>query len=112
MWRSFTVEVIIALICPYPFFNGVLQSEVVKTFDTEIFYEWNDLMLATMFIRIYLPFRFYFYLTDFINPRTQRVCAMNGCDSDTFFALKCVLKQQPYIVIIWCLGLSIIMFGY
>lgn len=64
----------------------------MKTFDTEIVYEWNELMLATMFVRIYMPFRCYFYLTEFINPRTQRVCAMNGCEADTFFALKSVLK--------------------
>lgn len=86
------VEVIISLIGPYPFLDGMIQIEEVKTFGTEIYYQWNDLMLASMFIRIYLPFRLYFFLTDFINPRSQRICAMNGCDSDTFFALKCTLK--------------------
>lgn len=70
MWRPLLLEIIICLISPYPFLVGVIQTEVVKTFDTEIYYEWNDLMLATMFIRIYIPFRYYFYLTDFINPRT------------------------------------------
>lgn len=64
------MEMITCLIAPYPFLHGILYKEYVEAFDTEITYEINDLMLFFMFARIYLPVRFLFYLSNFMNPRT------------------------------------------
>lgn len=74
LWKSMVFEMIICALCPYPFLDGLLYREYVEAYDVHIYYEVNDLMLFIMFSRTYLPCRFSFYLTDFMNPRTQRVC--------------------------------------
>ena len=67
-------EMLACIIAPYPFLHGKFYIEYVEAYDTEISYQVNDLMLFFMFARLYLPIRFIFYLSNFMNPRTQRVC--------------------------------------
>jgi hypothetical protein len=92
LWKTMAFEMIMGMIAPYPFLHGSLYVEYVEAFDTTISYEYNDWMLYVMFSRISLPVRFIFYLSNFMNPRTQRVCQMHGCESDSFFALKGMMK--------------------
>ena len=92
LWKNLIVEILINIIAPYHLFDGIKYIEYVKAFDHTIEYEVNDLMLFFMFIRLYLPCRFSFYLSDFMNPRTQRICSLNGCSSDSLFALKGLMK--------------------
>ena len=65
-----------------------------------------------MFSRIYLPVRFSFYLSNFMNPRTQRVCQLHGCESDSFFALKGMMKQMPVSIMSSALSSSILVLAY
>lgn len=69
-------------------------------------------MLSMMFVRLYLPARLSFYVSDFMNPRTQRVCTIHGCKFSQFFALKSVVKEKPYPFFLTCLGISILTFAY
>jgi len=112
LWRSLALEIVVSVIAPYPFFDGLMYEEYVEAYDIYIEYEINDLLLFAMFLRIYLGFRFIFYLSEFLNPRTQRVCSINGCESDTFFALKGLMQQIPYTFLLGCLLISILIFGY
>lgn len=70
LWKSLIFELIIVLITPYPFFNGIKYKENVKAFDTKIEYEMNDILLGFSFCRIYLGLRFVLYLSNFMNPRS------------------------------------------
>lgn len=112
LWKYMIMEILICAIAPYPFLNGVYYIEVVEAYSTEITYEINDILLFFMFCRLYLLCRFSFYLTEFMNPRTQRVCQMHGCESDSMFALKGLMKQKPYPILLSGLAITIIIFGY
>ena len=112
LWKYMIFEMVICAVAPYPFLNGVYYVEVVEAFSTEITYEINDILLFFMFCRLYLLVRFSFYLTEFMNPRTQRVCQMHGCESDSMFALKGLMKQKPYPILLSGLAITIIIFGY
>lgn len=46
------------------------MQEYVKSEDATVTYDFNDLALSFMFVRVYLLLRFSFYLTSFMNPRT------------------------------------------
>lgn len=92
LWKNLVVEILINVIAPYHLLDGIKYVEYVKAYDYTIEYEVNDLMLFFMFVRLYLPLRYSFYLSDFMNPRTQRVCAINGCTFDSLFALKGLMK--------------------
>jgi len=70
LWKSMVFEMVICMVAPYPFLHDKLYVEYVEAYDTKITYQINDLMLFVMFSRIYLPVRFSFYLSNFMNPRT------------------------------------------
>lgn len=92
VWKYVVGEIIVNIVAPYPFFEGMKYREYVQAFDTEIEYEINNILLFFMFLRCYLILKFILYLTQFMNPRSQRVCSMNGCDANTMFAIKGLMK--------------------
>lgn len=112
LWKNLMIELIICAISPYPFLNEINIQEYVKAYDELITIEINDILLFAMFSRIYLLVRYSFYLTKFLNPRTQRVCNIYGCESDSMFALKAVVLQMPIQFLIYALTLSLFIFGY
>lgn len=70
------------LVAQYLFYDGLKYTEYLGIYETEIQYEVNDFLLFFSFVRIYLDYRFSFFLTEVIIPRTLRVCAMNGYHAD------------------------------
>lgn len=93
-WKSMICELAINFVAPYPFLYDVKYSEWVENanFSAVIHYDVNDLLLFFCFIRIYLPFRYSLLMTQFMNPRSQRVCSMNGCEANIMFAIKSTMK--------------------
>ena len=112
LWKYCLVEMGLCSISPLPFLKGFMYGEHVKAFDSDIEVEFNDILLFMMFIRIYLPCRFLFYMSEFMNPRTQRVCQIYSCNADSMFALKALMKQQPMPMLFGSLACTIIIFGY
>jgi len=47
-----------------------------------------------------------------MNPRSKRVCGMNGCEADLMFAVKSIMKQRPFTGITISLAVTIVLFGY
>ena len=70
LWRWMIAELVMCSIAEYPFLEGLEYVEYVQDWDTTIVYNVNDIMLFAMFIRLYLLYRFSFYLSEFLNPRT------------------------------------------
>jgi len=112
VWKGLAIELIINCTSPYPFLQGIKYSEYVEALDYTVEYEINDMFLVIAFVRILYLFKLFLYHTIWMNPRSARICAMNGCDADAFFAFKCVNKSNPYSTIIWSLILSTLVFGY
>lgn len=77
-----------------------------------ISYEVNEILLCMMFARIYFFLRFTLIVSMFMNPRSNRVCVMNGCEADHMFAIKAIMKQMPYTFITITLVITIFLFGY
>ena len=92
LWKSLLLEMIICIIAPVPFLDGIKYKEYVAAYETWIEYEVNDILLFWSFTRLYLGIRFSLYLSQFMNPRSQRVCAMHGCDAGIMFAVKSAMK--------------------
>ena len=74
VWFYLLLEVIINLIAPYHYFEDLNYVEMVEVLDYEVTYPINDLLLCFSFIRLYLIVKFSLYSTEFMNPRSQRVC--------------------------------------
>lgn len=89
-----------------------MYTEFNDKYQYEFQYHVNDILLAFSFIRVYLLVKFALYTTDFMNPRSQRVCSANGCDAGPMFAVKCLAKQRPYFTLILSLIVTTIVFGF
>ena len=92
IWQTMLLEMVINAIAPSPFFDGWKYTEYVVEYDTEVQYEVNDILLYFTFNRLYLGLKCSLYLSQFMNPRAQRCCSMNGCDASTMFAVKSLMK--------------------
>lgn len=79
LWKSMAFEIILCSMATYPFLVGIEIEEYVAAYEETIKYTLNEILLSIMFVRLYLPARLSFYMTDFMNPRTQRVCVIHGC---------------------------------
>lgn len=64
------------------------------------------------FVRLYIVLRFILLISKFMNPRSIRVCVINGCSANHMFAMKAFMKQKPYVFISITLCVSIFLFGY
>jgi hypothetical protein len=72
----------------------------------------NQIMMCLSFIRVYIYLRFALIVSKFMNPRSKRVCSMNGCEADQMFAIKSIMKQNPFRFIFVTVIATIFLFGY
>jgi hypothetical protein len=86
------MEQMLMLLAPYPFFKDVTFEEYNDQFKVTIIYELNDIMMCLSFIRAYVFLRYPIIISRFMNPRSKRICTMNGCDANLMFAVKSFMK--------------------
>lgn len=111
-WKKMIFEMLLMLLAPYPFMQDIEYTEYVDAYDTYINYQLNDILLCFSFIRIYLFLRCALVVSPFMNPRSKRVCYMNGTDASLLFAIKAYMKQRPYVAITISVIVTIVVFGY
>lgn len=61
LWKDMLIEMLVVVIAPLPFFDGIKYTEDVKAFETSLEYEVNDILLFWSFTRLYLGIRFLLY---------------------------------------------------
>ena len=61
LWKAMLIEIVVVVIAPMPFLDGVKYTENVKAFETTLTYEVNDILLFWSFNRLYLGIRFMLY---------------------------------------------------
>lgn len=111
-WKNLVIELIINMISPYPFLKGFKYIENVEALEFTVEYEINDILLVFAFVRLTYLFKLFLFTTIWMDPRSVRVCHINGCEANPLFAFKCVNKAAPYSTIGISLILSTIVFGY
>eukprot|EP00347_Sterkiella_histriomuscorum_P002571 403367638 len=111
-YKGLILEVLLVVIAPYPGLYDVYYVEYNKQFNTYITYDVNDFLLFFSFIRIYFLARFCMVITQFMNPRSLRVCLSQGCQADAVFATKALMKQKPYTILCMSLVISTVIFAY
>jgi len=67
-------EMVLNLIAPYYFLDGIKYVEVNNDLEITTEYEINDILLWFSFVRVYLLLKLYLYTTLFMNPRSHRIC--------------------------------------
>jgi hypothetical protein len=95
-WRKLSLELVIILMAPYPFLMGLQYHEDNTNWNITVTYEINQILMCFSFCRVYLLLRFTLINSKFNNPRSHRICIMNGCEADEMFAIKSLMKQAPF----------------
>jgi hypothetical protein len=80
--------------------------------DNSINYSYTNIIAAFMVIRVYHLIRFLSIMSVYRSGRSQRLCQMNGVYAGTNFATKCMMHDQPIIVMIGMFLSGIFAFGY
>ena len=112
-WRSqLYKEFFIVALSPIPGFNLITYNEKNVDYNLVIQYDLNDIMLALMFVRIYLFGRWLLHQTTYMHPRSQRVCMMNGCQAEMMYAVKALMREYPYRCIVGTIVVSIMIYAY
>jgi len=113
IFKRMIFEILMCLVMPYPFFYDYTYKERANEWVEEIDFEWNDFLLCfcIMFRFIYL-FRTLLSMSFYTEARAQRVCAIYGCDANYNFALKALMKENPYKVLTVSILTSLLAFSY
>lgn len=88
------------------------MTEVNSNWSTTFSYELNHILLCFSFVRIYIFYRFGLSISKFMNPRSKRVCQMNGCEANQMFAIKALMKEMPFELLLFTIFVTIVLFGY
>lgn len=63
-------------------------------------------------VRLIYLLRWLLSASSFTEARAQRVCAIYGCDANYGFALKALMKENPYMVLGVSILVSLLMMSY
>lgn len=109
LFKYYLIEILFNYFhCP-PFFDFVLPNEQLGIhFDISLDAYISVIMLG----RLYIFFRLFDHYSFWTGERANRVCRINGFSPNSKFALKAYLRYKPYIVLVICLGFSILLFGF
>jgi hypothetical protein len=67
--------------------------------DFEVEYSINDILTGLMILRFYLIVRLGKYFTRYNSEKSERACAVYGYKTNTLFAIKSVLRDNPYTTV-------------
>jgi hypothetical protein len=107
------VEILMTLVMPYPTLYNKVYFEEANEKSAGIPFEWNDWLLCfTIFFRIHFLLRTILGLSWYTEARAQRVCNIYGCDANYNFALKAMMKENPWKVLIVMIMVTLLMLSY
>jgi hypothetical protein len=65
-----------------------------------------------MFLRVYLVLRIITRLTKWRSEKAEIACSIEGITADTLFAIKCLIKEHPYIILLSSFAGASVIFGF
>lgn len=111
--RPMILELLLCLIMNYPFLYNHYYNEGADSFSAGIDFVTNDLLLCIMlFLRLPYWLDAVISTSKYLEPRSQRVCHIYGCDANNMFAVKAVMKADSMIIVGIGLFSSFMLFSY
>ena len=97
-WKFLVIEILLVIVAPYPYLYNITFQEYNIAYNTWVTYnvsfsnliviQINDVLMFISFIRVYVIARFYLVSSQYMNPRSMRVCLIYGCSASSMFAVK------------------------
>lgn len=101
----------IFLIHPYPFLVGLHATYYNQQISNDITYNINDFLQWFAMIRIIKVGARLINLTRWKSNSAQRICLMYGCEADTMFGVKSLMKRNPVSFLIGNLLVGAVFFS-
>lgn len=98
---------IIGVHCP-PGWDMVFE---VRQLGSTLDYSVDGILMVWMLLRLYLVFRLFAQYSKWTNELAEQCCAPEGCEANTAFAMKAVLKEKPFTSLLFLMIISTIIFG-
>lgn len=106
--KQLIVEIIICGVhCP----PGFDQIYSLNQLNHKFQYSLSGILLNCMFLRFYLFFRIFAAYSLWTSEMAQESCEPEGCQADTMFAIKAILKEKPYTALLMLMLTTTIVFG-
>lgn len=96
----------------YPSLYGETYMEKENDFTTESIFITNDILLCIMiFARTHYLIRCILSSSFYTDPRSQRVSAIYGADANNMYAVKAIMVNNSWILVIFSTFISLMMFS-
>lgn len=93
--KHILLDCIIILIHPYPFLVGYTATYYNPQIESDVTYNVNDFLQWFAMFRIIKVGMRLINLTMWKSNSAQRICIMYGCEADTMFGVKSLMKKHP-----------------
>lgn len=94
-FRTICLDCFIILVHPYPFIVGQEVQVYNSTLQMYVPYNVNDFLQWFAMIRIVKAGIRLINLTMWKSNSAERICLMYGCEADTMFGVKSLMKHRP-----------------
>lgn len=113
IFKYMILEILLMFVMPYPSLYNSTYYENANEKSVDVAFQWNDFLLCfCIFFRFLFLFRTLLTMSSYTEARSQRVCAIYGCDANYNFALKALMKENPYMVLGVSILVSLLMMSY
>lgn len=73
-YKNLSYEILMVIIAPLPYLEDYRYHEYVDMFDANISYTYNEIFLSFMLFRCYIFVRYALVASQFMSPRSKRIC--------------------------------------
>eukprot|EP00347_Sterkiella_histriomuscorum_P010523 403375958 len=109
---SLFLKCLLTLLMGYPSQYGETYVEKENDFTTTSVFITNDILLCIMiFARTHYLVRCILQISFYTDPRSQRICAIYGTDATNMYAVKAIMVNNSWIIVIFSTFISLIMFS-
>lgn len=107
--KMFIVTNVVNIIHAPPYFE---YQFVMRTLYYPVRYSLSTVLANLIFLRVYLIVRLFTTYSKWTQLESEEACEREGFQADFFFAIKSLMKQRPYLSIMFNFTVSILIFGF
>ena len=111
-YKLLLFELVINSLHPMWFLEGQTFSHWNDIIKASADYSYNAILVCVSLLRLYHSIRLLSISTYYRSSRAQRVCQMNGTISGNGFAMKCLMKENPLLVVMVMMVFGILAGGF
>lgn len=106
VYRLIVISILL-LVHPNMYTKTMIYTPYNRTYDFKYNMSINNIFCIIMFFRYFYIYRFFLVRCTFMKPEVNRICKQNKFNSNYMFTLKALLKNNPALVYLITVVLSI-----